>query len=332
MKALLPGGSADKPVLLGETAEPEPAADEALVAVDAFSVNRGETFQLDGGLDRTWPGWRPGKDVAGTVVRPAADGTGPAAGSRVVAHPPAYGWAERVAAPTHSLAELPDAIDTVTAAALPLAGITALRLLRAAGPVAGRRILITGASGGVGHYVTELAAASGAHVTAVAATAERGTRLLQLGAAELVTDVADACGPYDVILESVGGTSLPAALAHLAPGGLMVWFGQASRMPVTLDFFAFFSGPNQARIAHFDYTSSDRSYADDLTALVRLVATGRLHPEIGTVRDWTRTNEVIADLRHRTVRGNAILTLHEPGGSQPHGIATGGTGRRASAP
>lgn len=89
MKAMLPGSTADatKPVVLGEAPEPEPAADEAVVAVEAYSVNRGETFQLDGGLDRRWAGWRPGKDVAGTVIRAAANGTGPTAGTRVVAHP-----------------------------------------------------------------------------------------------------------------------------------------------------------------------------------------------------------------------------------------------------
>ncbi|WP_433181334.1 zinc-binding dehydrogenase [Actinoallomurus sp. CA-150999] len=309
MKAMLPGSAADKAVILGEAAEPEPAADEVVIAVEAYSVNRGETFQLDGALDRRWPGWRPGKDVAGTVVRAAADGTGPAPGTRVVAHPPAYGWAERVAVPTSSVAELPDSVDAVTAAALPLAGITALRLLRAAGPLAGRRVLLTGASGGVGHYVTELAAASGAEVTAVSATEERGARLLELGATDLLTSVNDAAGPYDVVLESVGGDSLPAALAHLAPGGLLIWFGQAGRTPVTLDFFDFFKGPAQGRIRHFDYTVSDVTYGRDLAALVRLVAGGRLHPEIGTVLDWSRTADVITDLRARGIRGNAVLTV-----------------------
>ncbi|MFJ2773906.1 zinc-binding dehydrogenase [Streptomyces sp. NPDC087300] len=311
MKAILPGTPGDtvKPVVLGEAPEPEPAAHEAVVAVEAFSVNRGETFQLDGGLDRRWAGWRPGKDVAGTVIRAAADGSGPASGTRVVAHPPAYGWAERVAVATTDLAELPDTVDAVTAAALPLAGITALRLLRTAGPLPGRRVLITGASGGVGHYVTELAAASGAAVTAVTATAERGAKLLELGAAELVTSVEDAAGPYDVVLESVGGASLPAALAKLSPGGLLVWFGQASREPVTLNFFDFFKGANQARIAHFDYTTSDAAYGQDLAALVRLVAGGRLHPEIGVIRGWARTADAIADLRGRRVRGNAVLTV-----------------------
>lgn len=221
MKALLPGspGDADKPVILGEAPEPTPADDELVVCVEAYSVNRGETFQLDGQLDRTWPGWRPGKDVAGTVVRPAADGSGPAVGTRVVAHPPAFGWAERVAVASASVAELPDSVDAVTAAALPLAGITALRLLRAAGSVAGRRILITGASGGVGHYVTELAASCGAAVTAVAATPERGARLVELGAAELVTSVAAAEGPYDIVLESVGGDSSPPLSPGSPPAG-----------------------------------------------------------------------------------------------------------------
>ncbi|MFJ4713142.1 zinc-binding dehydrogenase [Streptomyces sp. NPDC088785] len=311
MKAMLPGTAADagRPVVLGEAAEPEPTAGEAVVAVEAYSVNRGETLQLDGGLDRRWAGWRPGKDVAGTVVRAAADGSGPAAGTRVVAHPPAYGWAERVAVPTTSLAALPDSVDAVTAAALPLAGITALRLLRAAGPLAGRRVLLTGASGGVGHYLTELAAASGADLTAVTATAERGARLLQLGATGLLTSVDGATGPYDVVLESVGGTTLPRALARLAPGGRLVWFGQASREPVTLDFFDFFKGPVGARITHFDYTVSDTTYGQDLTALVRLVGTGRLHPEIGTVRDWSHTADVITALRDRRIRGNAVLTV-----------------------
>ncbi|MFF1926502.1 alcohol dehydrogenase catalytic domain-containing protein, partial [Streptomyces sp. NPDC058221] len=125
MRAMLP--AAGGTVLPGDAPEPASADDEVLIAVEAYSVNRGETFQLDGRPDRRRPGWRPGKDVAGTVVRAAADGTGPAAGARVVAHPPASGWAERVAVPVHSVAELPDSIDAVTAAALPLAGITALR-------------------------------------------------------------------------------------------------------------------------------------------------------------------------------------------------------------
>jgi NADPH:quinone reductase-like Zn-dependent oxidoreductase len=80
--------------------------------------------------------------------------------------------------PTAAIAVLPDPVDVLTAAALPLAGLTAMRLLDRSGAVLGRRVLITGASGGVGHYLVELAAAAGAEITAVSASTSRGARLL----------------------------------------------------------------------------------------------------------------------------------------------------------
>ncbi|WP_067489089.1 zinc-binding dehydrogenase [Actinomadura hibisca] len=304
MKALIATGRADEPVALADLDEPVPQPDQALVRVAAFSVNRGETFKLENPQ-----GWLPGKDIAGTVVRAAADGSGPSAGERVVAHLPGGGWAELAAATTADLVALPPYVPFTTAAALPLAGITALRLLRAAGSVTGRRVLITGASGGVGHYVVELAAAAGAEITAVSATPERGRRLRELGAAAVVPDAAAASGPFDVVLESVGGRSLPAALARLAPHGTLIWFGQASREPVTLDFFDFFAGPEGATLRHFHYADAPGPYGPDLATLVGLVASGRLHPEIGRVADWAGTARVLTDLRERRIVGNAVLTL-----------------------
>ena len=154
--------------------EPVPGRGEVLVKVEAFSVNRGETFLLEPEPPYPPPaGWRPGKDIAGLVVQATADGDGPPTGQRVVAHPPAGGWAEYAAVPVDRLATLPDGTDAAVAAALPLAGLTALRLLRAAGAVAGNRVLITGASGGVGHYFTELATGAGGKVTAVSSRGER---------------------------------------------------------------------------------------------------------------------------------------------------------------
>lgn len=305
MKAYIPTGNAAEPVMLAEVPEPVPGPGEALVKVEAFSVNRGETFKLEAPA----PGDRPGKDVAGLVVQPAADGTGPAGFARVVGHPMGGGWAEYAAVPTTALAVLPDTVGTLQAAALPLAGLTALRLLRAAGPVPGRRVLLTGASGGVGHYVTELAAAAGAEVTAVTRNAARGARLRELGAAAVVHDVAEAHGPYDVVLESTGGTALPTALARLARRGTLVWFGQAGRTPVTLDFFDFFAGPESAVIRHFHYLDADTPLDADLAALVRLTARGRLHPEIGRVADWADTAATLTDLRERRIRGKAVLTV-----------------------
>ena len=293
MLALLPTGASDL-VALGHTDEPSPAAGEALVAVEAFSVNRGELLKLERG------GWRPGKDVAGRVIQPAADGSGPAAGTRVVGHPPAGGWAERVAVRTDALAPAGDVVSQI-AAALPLAGLTALRLLRAMPSPAGLRVLITGASGGVGHYLVELAA--GAEITVVS---RRPERLLALGAVHAVADVADADGPFDVVLESVGGPALTTAFAKVAPGGLVLWFGQASRTPAQLDFFAHFDQTG-ATLRHFHYEDGPPP-ARDLETLVRLVARGALHPELGVVAGWEHASAVLADLRERRITGNAVLT------------------------
>ncbi|MEU4291019.1 nuclear transport factor 2 family protein [Kribbella sp. NPDC026596] len=301
MRAVVPVGPGE--VAVAEVDEVEPAPGEVVIEVAAFSINRGETFQLE----RPRDGWRPGKDIAGVVVESPADG--PPIGSRVVAHLPHSGWAERVTAPTTQVAVLPDDVSFQQAAALPLAGLTALRLLRTAGSVIGRRILLTGASGGVGHYVTELAAAAGASLTAVVSSPARGERLLELGAETLVYDVSDARGPFDLVLESVGGASLPIALSKLAYGGQLIWFGQASRQPIELDFFSLFDGPENATIRHFHYT--DGRDDEDLATLVRLVATGRLHPELGRIEDWSQTDAVLDALRNRRIRGNAVLTLQE---------------------
>jgi NADPH:quinone reductase len=309
MKALTATGDPARTVEFSEVDEPTAGPAEALVEVDAFSINRGEAFTLSGVYGSPAErGWLPGQDVTGHVVQAAADGSGPRVGQRVVGHPDGGGWAERVAIPTTALAVVPAAVDTVDAAALPLAGITAVRMLREVGTVLGRRILITGASGGVGHFVTELAAAAGAEVTAVAASVERGQRLAQLGAAYVVQDVAQAGGPFDAVLESVGGETFTAAVARLAPGGTVLWFGQASLRPVTVSFFDLLVA-TPVTIKHFPHWVSSTSDAQDLDTLVRLVATNKLHPEIGRTADWAETQTVLEDLVSRRIRGNAVLTI-----------------------
>ena len=181
-------------------------------------------------------------------------------------------------------------------------------MLRSAGSVAGLRILLTGASGGVGHYVTELAASSGAEVTAVTANAERGERLAALGAAAVVHDIGASAGPFDLVLESTGGTDLARA-AGLAPAGTLIWFGQASRTPATLNFFDILGGPQTVTIRSFAYWDSPVPYGRDLAVLLRLVATGRLHPEIGRLAGWEDAAATLTDLYERRIRGNAVLTI-----------------------
>jgi NADPH2:quinone reductase len=305
MPAFVPAADAPGRIALDQVPEPTPAAGEALVVVEAYSINRGELFLLDAPRE----GWRPGQDVAGHVERTAADGSGPAQGTRVVAHVPAGGWAPLVAAPTDALAMLPDTVPAASASTLGVAGLTALRLLRTAGTVAGKRVLVTGASGGLGHFVVELAAAQGALVTAVSSSPERGERLLALGAAEIVADVASAEGPFDVVFESIGGPSLEAAITRVAPHGMLIWLGQASGQRASLDFFEVVSASPYATIVPFTYWRTGASDADDLATLVRLVAGDRLHPEIGLQADWRATPDALVALRERRVRGNAVLTL-----------------------
>src|SRR5690606_9014076 len=109
------------------------------VGVEAVAINRGE-LRL---LAARGAGWRPGQAVAGVVLQQAADGSGPPPGERVVAWPEQQGWAEQLAVPTTHLAVLDPRVSFSEAATLPVAGITALRLLRIGGDRRGRRVLVT---------------------------------------------------------------------------------------------------------------------------------------------------------------------------------------------
>ena len=304
MKAFAVAADDSPEIHMIEAEQPSPKPDEAVIAVDAFCLNRGETLLLE----REAAGWRPGKDISGSVVAACPDGGGPAVGARVVAHPEGGGWAELAAVPVDRLVELPDTISSTDAAALPLAGLTALRLSRVVGPLYGRTVLLTGASGGVGHFFVQLAAAQGARVTAVTASEDRGQRLLELGAHAIVTDVQLARGPFEVALDSVGGESTPAAWRTLTPDGMLVWFGQASRTAPTLDFFDW-TGGICATMRKFHYLDSTKGVAEDLSTLVDLAAADRLTPEIGFLGDWTLTRNAIEDLVGRRLRGNAVLTI-----------------------
>jgi len=162
--------------------EPTPDRDEAIVRVRAISLNRGEVRRA--GMAAA--GWRPGWDLAGVVERAAADGSGPSVGARVVGFLPEGAWAQRVAVPKSALAELPDKVTFSQAATFPVAGLTALHALSKGGLALGRRVLVTGATGGVGDFAVQLARLAGAHVTANVRRADQIAAVRQLGAHEVV--------------------------------------------------------------------------------------------------------------------------------------------------
>ena len=284
-----------------EVPPPAPAANEALVAVRAFGVNRGELTLVARRED-----WQPGQDVAGEVIQPAADGTGPQTGERVAGLAEWHGWAEQTVVPTHRLAVLPHGVDFATAAALPMAGTTAANLVHEAGSLLGTRVLITGASGGVGHIAVQLAVHGGADVTAIASPA-RADPLRGYGA-RVVGDVEDTEGPFDVVLESAGGPALDAALARVAPGGLVLIFGNSSRAPSTLDFTTMF-GHEEATIRSYFSARHEADAGRWLAMLLDLVAADRLHVEVGFNASWERLNDALQGLTDRAFVGKAVLTI-----------------------
>src|SRR5712692_4668694 len=304
MLAFVNTPSAPLPVELREVAEPQAAADEALVEVHAFSLNRGELFLLAMRPE----GWRLGQDVAGVVVQAAADGSGPQEGTRVVALVDGGGWAQRVAAPTARMAALPDNVSFASAATLPVSGLTAMRTVRLGGALLGRRALITGAAGGVGRFAVQLAALAGAEVTGVVSHPDREIGLSERGATALVPNIHEAEGLFDLILESAGGASLAGAINKVAPGGTIVMFGNSSREQTPISF-PNFSGHAFARlIAFFVYESgTPASMGVDLAKLVSLVASGKLKPEIGLEDSWHNVYRAAAALRDRKVNGKAVF-------------------------
>lgn len=307
MRALVARPSAPHGVELGEVKDPQPRSDEALVAVRAVSLNRGEARYLPRRAEGTVHGW----DVAGVVERAAGDGRGPGAGERVVGLVGEGAWAELAALPTARMAALPDAVSFEAASTLPVAGLTALRALELAGPLLGRRVLVTGAAGGVGRFAIQLAKRAGAHVSGVAATPERAQGLAELGVDDVISELTPEGDRFDVILESVGGASLEGALGRVAPWGTVVSFGNSSDEQTTFDVSSFYprSGAKLYGLRVFDELERHRSGVRDLTFLAAEVAASRLDPQIGLTASWREAGPALEALIERRVRGKAVLTI-----------------------
>lgn len=278
---------------------------QVLVDVRAVSVNRGELHRL-----RTaGQGWRPGWDFAGVTATTTDTDTGTAPGTRVFGIALGGSWAERVAVPASQCAAVPADVPLETAAALPTAALTALRMLRIPGDLAGSSVLVTGAAGGVGRFAVQLARRSGATVTAVVGRPERAGGLAALGADQISVGTADLKPGFDLVLESAGGDSLHAALRLVAPHGTVVSYGNSSRAETHLPVSDFY--PKEATLRGF-YVLNDLDSvqtAADLEHLAGLVARDELTVDVAATVGWEKAPAVLADLRARRLAGKAVLRV-----------------------
>lgn len=306
MRALVAAPENSGNVELREVGTPPPREHEALVSVRAASLNRGDLHLLG----RAEAGWRPGSDIAGVVERRAPDGSGPGAGARVVGLVPDGGWAELAAVDTRMLAPIPEELDFAAASTLPVSGLTARRGLAAGGLNDRKRVLVTGATGGVGTFAVQLAAHAAASVTAVVSRPERGERLPALGAQHVVVGMPEN-GAFDVIMESVGGDSLAAALRLVAPNGAVVSYGNSSHAVTTFDVDDFFP-KNGARLVGFlvlDELARTGSATRDLQLLAELAAQHKLECLVSEVGSWRDPARLLRALEGRQVIGKAVMLI-----------------------
>jgi len=297
---------------LGELPEPRLAAGQVLVAVKAASVNPVD-WKVRGGAMKLLSGRPPkvlGTDFAGTVAA-----LGPGAGGLAVGAPVLgttrmmFGapgsHAERVAVPARRLAPLPPGLSFEEAAALPVAALTALNGLARCGDLAGRAVLVLGATGGVGHFAVQIARARGARVTAVC-SGKNAAAARALGAEEVLDyqreDFRQQGRRWDVIFDAHAGTGFSAAAAALAERGCY-----ATTLPgpreVLRRFWGRLAGGRQVVLANL------RDRPEDHAELARLLASGKVRPIVAQVFPLARAAEAFAAVEQGGTVGKVVIRM-----------------------
>jgi NADPH:quinone reductase-like Zn-dependent oxidoreductase len=306
---------------LSRIAIPPPGPGDVLVQVGAASVHPGDYFVMTGtpyvvrlvfGLRMPRHGI-PGRDLAGVVAAVGKDVTTLRPGQEVFGWSTAGTLAEYACVPADHLVPVPANVSVLDAAAVPTSAMTALQALRDIANVRpGQRVLVTGASGGVGSFAVQIAKAFGAEVTGVCSA--RNVDLVgSLGADHVVdytrTDFTRTQERYDVILDNVEAQPLAAVRRALTPTGTLIpnsgrggrWLGPLGRI-VTARVL---SGFTRQRLKPFTSVGKHQ----DLLTLAKLLATGQVTPLIDRTYPLDEAADALRYVGAGHTRGKVLVTV-----------------------
>ena len=308
---------------VGDVAIPEPRDHEVLIKVHAAGLDRGTEHLMTGKpyVMRIATGLRrpknpiSGRDVAGTVVKVGSAVTRFRPGDEVYGVAPGS-FAEYAVGPENKLAHKPANLTFAQAAVVPISAGTALQALRDVGRVqAGQKVLVIGASGGVGSYAVQLAKVLGAEVTGVASAA-KADFVRSLGADHVLDyvrdDFADGTRQYDLILDIGGGASLTRLRRALTPRGTVVFVGSENTGNIT-------GMGRQLRGAVVSLFVPQRlallmakERANDLEQLTEHLEAGRLVPTLADSFPLDRAKAAMQLLEAGKVRGKVVIVPGQP--------------------
>ena len=310
---------------LRDVARPQLSDTDVLVRVNAAAVNpldwhvmrgvpvvaRGAT----GGLRRPQPAVL-GVDLAGTVEDVGRDVTGLNPGDDVFGTGPGS-FAEYCAAPQDTLAPKPSNLSFEQAAAVPIAGVTALQLLRDVGKVrAGHRVLINGAAGGVGTFAVQIATAFGAEVAGVCST--RNVDLVRSLGAQRVFDYTSedftkSGERYDVILDNIANHPLSAIRRTLQPRGMLINnSGRGGRVVGPLVRIAAIAVLSRVSKQQLRFRTATVT-SEDLLVLKQLIEEGKVRAVIDRSFALNQVPDAIRYLESEHVRGKVVVGIHRAG-------------------
>jgi NADPH:quinone reductase-like Zn-dependent oxidoreductase len=253
-----------------------------------------------------------GTDFAGTVTAVGAEVDHVSVGDSVMGEVMRGSLAEYVVAPGESVTRQPASLSSAEASALPMGGLTALQALRDASVQAGDRVLVNGASGGVGVYTVQMATALGAKVTAVCSG--RNAELVKsLGAVDVVdytsTDFTETTERYDVIIDIVATQPIGRCRRILTPTGRYAVVGAVKKdrvLGMGRQMRAMLASPFTKQSLLMVMAKSDRN---DMAQIARLVDDGSVRPVIERVYPFDQAPDAMRHLASHRAAGKVVVTV-----------------------